>query len=373
MSEPGTRVLHVISPQPPGETGGVDRHVRELILAQAAAGGIRPQVVELGAKGFAATLAADGITAHTLAEPYRLSVFRELAELLRRQAINVVHTHGYDADLIGIGGWLFSGRRAVLVATVHGLIWRPAGNLLKTLAMLASLRLAAAAVIATSSRRAGWLRRWLPDCEVRFVANGVAELPARAGPVAGAGPGRPRLLYVGRLSPEKRVDLVLATCAALVPTLPDVSCRIVGSGNDEALLRALAEQKGLAPRVQFVGLRDDIGPELHGGDVLLLLSDTEGTPRVIVEAMAVGLPIVASDVGGVGDLVRHEREALLVPPGDSQAAAAAVLRLVREPGLATRLSLTADGRYRAELTMTAMEGQVAALYGRLMKKTFSAP
>lgn len=360
------KVLHVVSPQPPGETGGADLHVADLATAQLAGGPVRPHVLELGNKGYAGALAGRRVPVTTIANPYRASVFGEVSDAIREVSADVVHTHGYDADLLGVAGWLRRPRpRPALVATVHGLIWTPSGNLAKTTATLAALRLAADAVIVTSRGRADGLRRVFPPGRLWVVANGVQILPL---PHRRISRQRPVLGYVGRLSPEKGLCRVIEVCAALAGRLPELTCRIVGTGAEEAHLRELSDRFGVADRIQFVGLAANVAVELSRIDVLLLLSDTEGTPRAVVEAMAARVPVVATEVGGVPDLVADQVDALLVAPGDVAAAAAAVHRVVADPALAERLARSAFHRYQNEFTVERMRDSVLAVYERAMRR-----
>ncbi len=120
------KVLHILSPQPPGETGGADLHVADLAAAQLAHGLVRPAILELGDKGYARNLTGREIPVATIADPYRASAIREVSHAICRVSPDIVHTHGYDADLLGVVGWLRSPRpRPAVVATMHGLIWTP--------------------------------------------------------------------------------------------------------------------------------------------------------------------------------------------------------------------------------------------------------
>jgi L-malate glycosyltransferase len=244
------------------------------------------------------------------------------------------------------------------VATIHGLVWSPWRNVFKTVIDLAALATCADAVIATSSDRARRFRRGLRAPAI-FVANGVdvgAAAPRRARHAS------PTVAYIGRLSREKRVDLFLDVCALLLSVIPNVRCRVIGSGTEEQLLRRRAHSLDIADRVDFEGLVADIPAALADIDVLLLLSDTEGTPRVIIEAMAAGVPVVATHVGGVPDLVRDHREALLVPRGDARAAAMAARRLLTESEIAACLASGARQRYCAEFTVAQMSERVLEVY-----------
>ena len=364
------KVLHIVSPQPPGETGGVDLHVADLAAAQLAGGPTQAHVLELGDKGYAEALVGRGVPATTIANPYRASVISEVSDAIRQVSAGIVHTHGYDADLLGIAGWLRCPRpRPALVATVHGLIWTPARNFVKTTATLAALRLVADAVIVTSRQRAARLRRVFPEDRLQVIANGVQIVPT---PHWRTSAQQPVMGYVGRLSLEKGVHRVIEVCASLIGRLPGLTCRIVGTGPEEEWLRDLADRLGVTSRMQFVGLSMDIAIELSRIDVLLLLSDTEGTPRAVVEAMAARVPVVAARIGGVPDLVQDRIDALLVAPGDVAAAAAAVECVLENPALAERLVASAFRRYQSEFTVERMRDGVLAVYEEVIRRPLLA-
>ncbi|MGH3801404.1 MAG: glycosyltransferase [Pseudonocardiaceae bacterium] len=119
---------------------------------------------------------------------------------------------------------------------------------------------------------------------------------------------------VGRLSCEKRVDLVLAAAHRLAPDRPDIHVLVVGGGDQRTELEMLTKRLGLARRVTFTGLLRDVTPALIVMDVLIQPSDTEGTPRSVLEAMAHRLPVVATDVGDVAELLDQGRCGELVAP-----------------------------------------------------------
>lgn len=184
-------------------------------------------------------------------------------------------------------------------------------------------------------------------------------------PAIGAPGPNVELLAVGRLGPEKRHDLflkVLARARAL-SSRPIVG-RIVGAGTLQESLEAQAAALGLIPgTVTFSGAVADMPGVYQQSGILVLTSDHEGTPNVVMEAMACGLPVVATNVGGVADLIDHERTGLICPRGDENAICLAVLRLVENPGLARALGERArqvvEQRYSDAVLPSWLEG----LYG----------
>ena len=116
-----------------------------------------------------------------------------------------------------------------------------------------------------------------------------------------------------------------------------VQCLFVGDGEMEQTLKELVNELGLVQFVQFLGSRDDIPHILRATDVCVLLSKQEGLPRVVMEAMAAGLPVIATDIRGNSDLITHGRNGFLVPYGDVAATAVALQKLYKYPQLTRRI------------------------------------
>jgi len=231
------------------------------------------------------------------------------------------------------------------------------GNVVKDVEshMLRGAKGRAARLLATMTRRAvsSAIRRGTPACvvgaelyamygsdshQVYCVHESIVEaadiLPA---PRASRG-GRAEYtaIYVGRLAPEKGLEVLIGAVAIVRDKGLNLRCRIVGSGKSEGGLRNIVARAGLEQVVEFVGFVEP-GPELYreydGADLFVSTSHTEGIPKTLYEAMARGLPIVATDVGGVAQLVTNRVNGLLVQPRDCAAAASAIEELMRSPGL----------------------------------------
>lgn len=205
----------------------------------------------------------------------------------------------------------------------------------------------AAAVVTVSQHNVEHLRTALPPSTVvRLVPNGM-PLPDGHGPTVG-GP----LLCVARLVAKKGVDTVLAALADLPP---DVLLEIVGAGPLDGALRALAEQLGVSPRVRFLGAQDSTAVDAayrRAAAVVLAPriaanGDRDGLPTVFLEALSRGVPVVSTDVVGIGEVVRHGSTGLLVPPDDVPALTTALRELLADPALGERLG-RAGRRWVAE-------------------------
>ncbi|MEW5985372.1 MAG: glycosyltransferase [Chloroflexota bacterium] len=142
------------------------------------------------------------------------------------------------------------------------------------------------------------------------------------------------LMTVAVLRPEKGIQVMLSALPAILAAVPDVYYVVVGGGDHEAILRAEAARCGVAERVIFTGVRDDVPQLLSEAHVFVLPTFADALPTVLAEAMAAGRPIVASNVGGVPEMVEHGRNGLLVPPADPAALAQACIHLLNHPAQA---------------------------------------
>ncbi|HEX8921251.1 MAG TPA: glycosyltransferase [Pyrinomonadaceae bacterium] len=172
----------------------------------------------------------------------------------------------------------------------------------------------------------------------------------------------PLVLAIGRLSSEKAHIDLLSAFRHLTNLNPEVKAKliIVGDGPERQSLEAAAVAYGISGRVHFAGQISNVKPYYAAADVLVLPSHSEGSPYVLLEAMAAGLAIVATKVGGVPEMVEDEESALLVPPRDSEAMARAISRVLTDTELARRLTRNASAlittRYSPETYVRALTG-----------------
>ena len=269
------------------------------------------------------TLRAGGVPVHPILIPHRayLRERREVRRLLELGQPDIVHTHGYRADLLDAG---IARRMGIpTVTTIHGssrMSWRT--KLYEAIQFRLLRRFQA--VVAVSRPLLRDLRRagLAPD-RIRLVANAWHGLSRPLPRVAARNAlGLPLdafvVGWVGRLIRVKGCDVFLDALGRMRHL--SVHASIIGSGSERERLDALAARYGIADRVHFHGCREDAASLFRAFDVWVLSSRSEGTPMVLFEAMAAGVPIVATRVGGVDDAV-SEAEACLVPPEDPAALA----------------------------------------------------
>jgi glycosyltransferase involved in cell wall biosynthesis len=170
---------------------------------------------------------------------------------------------------------------------------------------------------------------------------------------------------VARLVPIKAHELFLEAARRVLALRPGAVFLVVGDGERRAALERLAFELGLESHVRFLGWRADLERVYAGSDIVALTSKNEGSPVALIEAMACGRAVVATRVGGVADVVSHGTTGLLVQPGDADALASAIARLVDDEELRRRLALSARehawSTYRAERLVSDIEGLYTAL------------
>ncbi|MFE7573151.1 glycosyltransferase family 4 protein [Streptomyces sp. NPDC057521] len=374
----GPSVLHLIRPQPPGEVGGADLHIADLAEEQIRSG-VEVVVCHYGNPEYGELLRSRGIAnLHVETRGLRWWL-RSVRRQVRADRPVVIHSHGYESDYVATALRLLPGdsgaRNAAFVISSHGFIRTGVKLRAMTLLNERCLRSAAAIITASEPEARRLERAGYPD--VQYVANGVRKATGSDRGHVAEQTALPehdaKVAYVGRLSPEKRPDLFLDLAATLAGERADVSFAVIGTGPLLAECRAAVEERGLSERIRFTGLRRDVPELLAGMDILVSCSDTEGTPRAVVEGMAAGLPVVATRVGGLPDLVGHEVNGLLVDPGSGSQLLDSVRLLLDDPDRARDLG--AAGRRRAQERFGAadMWAEVNRVYGRAASAAWALP
>lgn len=209
--------------------------------------------------------------------------------------------------------------------------------------------------------------RW-PAEKVQVVYNAVEPAPFDAQPdpvlrkFLSRRRGRPVVFTAARLEEQKGHRYLLESATEV----PEAQFVFAGDGPERAALEAQAASLGLDDRVMFLGRRHDIPEILACCDAFVLPSLWEGLPLSVLEAMAAGKPVVASDVGGTGEAVLHEETGLLVPAGDRRALAKAIRAVLDDPALAHRLGSAGRKRVRQKFSAAEMVHRITSVYEELL-------
>lgn len=318
-------------------------------------------------------LEAGGVQVLRLERRSSLSVWPwlRLYRLMVDESIDVLHAHMPRASVPGT----MVGRVArvpVIVSQEHG--WSFNGKPIRQFLDKNVVARGSDVLLAVSE----WDRRHIieiegvPPDKVRVLHNGIAPAASSGIDVRDALGGHNGVALVGavgRLYPEKNHSDLIRAVALLRDHRQRVKCVIVGDGPEEQSLRALIGELGVADQVQLVGRRQDVPDILRALDVAVLCSRHEGSPLALMEYMAAGAPIVATEVGGVPEMIAQGVHGLLVTPGDPAALASAIGRLLDDRPLALRLGTAASDRQRIEFDLDTSVRRLEEVYAGLCERS----
>ncbi len=353
--------------------GGAQVHVQDLAVALRAA---RHEAIVLSGHGgpFAAELAARGIPHYPLRHLVRpILPWRDVAALLeiRRYLTwlrpDLISAHSSKA------GWLCRLAGAELgipvLFTAHGWSFTTGVPPLQALLYRWAERLTAnlADRIITVSEHDHQLalrHRVVSPARLVTVHNGMPDIA----PALRAQPDRcpARLVTIARLEPQKDHATLLRALAQLRTAAWELD--IIGDGPLRSRTAALAAELGIGDRVRFLGARRDIAEQLAEHEVFLLISHWEGFPRSILEAMRAGLPVIASDVGGVRESVVDGETGFVIPPTDVAALRGRLEPVLNDPSLRLRLGAAGRARYERHFTFDHMLAETLAVYSTLTRR-----
>jgi glycosyltransferase involved in cell wall biosynthesis len=353
----------------PGPFGGLERVVSLLSVGLARRGhrvlaALLVEADQPEEPGLVAALQRGGIQVELIRAPHR--AYRQERQLVRRllqaERPAAVHTHGYHADVL-----LRSVAQRLglpVVATVHGFTTGGIKNRIFEWLERRSLRRMDLTVAVSDPLARRLIESGVPADRVRVVRNAYAppgEFLSRDQARGRLGlTGRDRVIgWVGRVSPEKGPDVMLE--GLLCMATPDVKLCVIGRGRMQAAMEQRAQQLGMSGRILWRGSIPDAWQLFRAFDVYCMSSRTEGTPLALFEAMAAGVPVVTTRVGGIPDVV-SEREAWLVPPGEPAALAAALDNALTDPAERARRIEAAGNRLTRDFALDPWLAQYEAIY-----------
>lgn len=300
------------------------------------------------------------------------TIWPALRSLVRTRSIDIVHAHDYKTNLLA---WMLGRAEGVIpLSTVHGwtghsrrerLFYYPLDK--RVLARFPRL-------IAVSSE----IREELVRCgtsmdRVSVVLNGIDHLKFTRDATRSSlireqlGIGGDAIVVgaVGRLEPQKRFDLLIEAVAQLRTCEPRLHLLIAGEGSERPLLERRIAERGIGAVCALLGHCVDVAGVHHAFDLFVQSSEYEGTPNAVLEAMAMGTPLVATDVGGTAELVIDGVHGLIVPPGDVGALMDAVSRALHDPAAMQARAGAARARIESELTFEQRMQRVEHVYQEL--------
>ncbi|HVY36607.1 MAG TPA: glycosyltransferase [Polyangia bacterium] len=361
-------VAHVLTSL---HVGGGERLTLDLATGQAAAGHRvlvvsleQPAGGPLGAAFEARGLAVERLTKRPGFDP---TLILRLALLFRRQGVAVAHLHNRLPLIYGAPAGRLAG--ALVVSTRHGP--RAGGRREQWLLRGAGRLLHAAVAVSPEVGELERQRGNAPADRISVIENGIDLSRFEATPArrraARSALGIPEQAWVmgsvGRFAPEKDYPFLVRAAAPLLG--PDTRLVIVGDGTEMPAVKAEAAARNVEPFVCLPGLRDDVPDMLAALDVFVLSSRMEGLPLVVLEAMATGLPVVSTAVGGLPKLITDGENGFLVPAGDEPALRARLASLRADPAAARAVAARGQARVREHHSRDRMVSRYLDLYQSL--------
>lgn len=361
-----------------------------------------PQVAEfLVSRGHSVqviTLSDRANTTNRVAYPYRVvRIPRRLPRLLRFiVTVFIISRHGWFADLLYVNGLALESaianlllRRKMVQKVVGDLAWeravshgrvgdsfeefqhRPYGTRVEMIRRLRTWWTRRAdAIVVNCHYLADWVFRWGVSREKIVVIYNAVQVPEQIDPITPPLPVKTRAIAVGRLVRWKNMDIAIRA----ISTLSETGLVVVGDGPERARLEETVRRGGAEARVLFVGKCSHLETLrlMAGADIFVLCSSWESFPHVVVEAMTLGLPVIATTVGGTPEIVENARNGILVAPADELGLRRALAALIASPaerkslGEAARL---ASRRFTPEQMLQQTEDVLVRTSGTILQPT----
>ena len=305
-----------------------------------------------------------------------LLFFLRLAKTISKLDIYLIHSHGMVSDFAAffVCHWFI---RVPHVITVHALpesdysmgwaklrLYRAMNNI--------SFKKSDKLIAVSKARKKDLIAIGIPQQKIIVIHNGInadvsktvlndptsMETRFRKGP---------RIAVIGRLVSEKGIEFLLRAAPSILDKYPNAKFVIIGKGPLRLDLEKLVNGMGIANNVNFLGFISNIWKVFKNIDILVHPSTTEGLPIVLLEAALAGIPIAASRVGGIPELIRHQKEGLLFNPFSESEIIQAVLFLVNDPSMAFRLASQARERIITEFSEKSMINKIDTVYKEVLK------
>ncbi len=303
--------------------------------------------------------------------PARPQDWRQVVRLLRSRLrdCRILHTHEFKSDILGFWAARQSGRP--WIATDHHLAVED-DRLLRLFGYADRWVLKyAQAVLAPSRNQAERLAKYVPRERIHVIYHGIDAqafaLSAGNERLAlrrryGVAEHEHVIAIFGRLEPVKGHRDFLRAAQRMLEKRDDLRFWVVGEGSLEPTLRRQAQELGIAQAVRFLGYQDDVAPLMAASDLVVMPSRHESFGIVLIEAMSLAKPIIASAAGGIPEVVLDGASGYLVPPGDPDQLSRRVLEMLSNPGHAQQIGLAGRERVHREFTVEQMVERMAALY-----------
>ena len=272
-------------------------------------------------------------------------ILRAILRAVDELGIDIIHSHDYKSDILT---WFVSRIRPMpIMTTVHGWIRNALKARLYIRAGQKTLPYFERVIAVSQETQAAILACGVPEAKVTVIHNAIVTTNYQPSSVEPGYvrrrfnlPGKARIIgYIGRLSPEKGQRDLLVAAAQIVPVRPDVWFVLAGDGPDREALEIMARELGIGERVLFTGHLPDVRPVFRDIEAMALTSHTEGFPNVVLEALCMETPVVATDVGGVREIIEEGVTGVLLPVRAPDRIRDALLQVLDRPEWARGLAL----------------------------------
>jgi glycosyltransferase involved in cell wall biosynthesis len=361
---PSENSMHILYLITRAEMGGSQTHLLELLR------GFRHEFrlsLATGEEGFlteaARNLGVETFVLPNLVQPLDplkdVKALKEMIQLLQRVKPDLIHCHTSKAGIVGRAAARAVSVPAVFTAHTWSFadgtsrMWKLIGTPSERLAARFTTKIIA---VSDSNRDLAIRQKVAPEYKIITVHNGIPDTGYRARPDRS---GIPRIAMVARFAPQKNQQQLLSALADV--NLP-FKLTFVGDGPTRHAVEQLTAELGLAPRVEFLGVRRDTDQILAASELFVLATNWEGFPITILEAMRAGLPVIATDVDGVREAVLDGQTGYLVPRGDTDALREKLVLLLGNANLRARLGAAGRAVYEREFTRPVMLDKIAAIY-----------
>ncbi len=326
---------------------------------------------------------AKGLTFYEIEEHGKLDlrVLQALRDIVIRHNINLIHAHDYKTDLFAylLRLWLRS-ERLTIISTAHAWVMLGLkGEIYRRLDLYLMCRFDHLIAVSHSTK-SEMVGMGVPTELITVLHNAIDTEAWSSHRVTttlreelAISPTAPVIGYVGRIMPEKDLETWLRAAALVVRQYPDAQFVLVGEGKDAGTLnelRRLASNLGIAEQVHFPGYRETLLPAYAAFNIFCLSSRREGLPNSILEAMALGLPVVTTDVAGAKELVLDRETGFVLPQGDEHSLGNALITLVESDAARKRMGRAGRERIEQEFSFTSRLQRIETLYEKVLERRF---
>lgn len=303
-----------------------------------------------------------------------LNAFFTLRNICRRSSPQILHSHNYKGDIfLALLKRTMNG--SALVSTKHGSTDSSARIRIYDYLGDMSLKYFDRVIAVSNFTKRRLIERRIPEEKIRVIQNGIDTMSFdhyRKGRLRGElnlAPGSRVIGFIGRLGPEKGIKYLLEAASIICNKTHGVYFVLAGEGILKEETEAFIASNNLQGRIIMLGWRKDATELMPDMDILLLPSLTEGTPMVLLESMAMGVPVIASDVGGIGEVIEDSKTGLLIKPRDPQAIVNSISTLLENTELAANISRNSIAEVKTHFSAHHMSEQYRQTYLSLTKET----